>query len=154
MTLQAARATATASVRAPVVYIRLEPPHFSVFKGKVRRRWAAGELLRRWAAKPPRRRWDGGLIVVNIKLGSLNEYVPLTLELNDAPLAPATGLTVTAAIYLNGTSPTTYGACDYVDGKFCARFDATAAGVYRVDAKITTADEGPVLVECGTVQVA
>jgi hypothetical protein len=144
-TVLAPVATSSATAPAPSVFIRTEPPHFSIFKGNVNRRWAANAV---------QRRWQGGLLVEVIDLGSTNEYVPLRLQVNGSPLAPTTGMTVQGAVYLNGTTPGAYGAADYIDGQYCVKFDALAAGTYRAKAKITTLDEGPVLVDCGTFQVA
>lgn len=83
--------------------------------------------------------------------GTVNEYIRAQVQLDGVSIVQGTsGQTVQMCIVPEGTAPTSWQpVATWVDGYPALLYSMPTAGVFHVYAEVTTATEGPVVVDCG-----
>lgn len=87
-------------------------------------------------------------------VGTTNVWVQADITKNDVLVAPTPGQTVEMCIVPEGAATSGWQTVGtYVDGYPAIKASMPAVGVFHVYGRVTTVDEGPVLVDCGTFTV-
>lgn len=88
-------------------------------------------------------------------VGATNVWVQATVNKNGTPITAGTpGQTVEMCIVPDGTPATGWQTvATWVDGYPAIKADMPAVGAFHIWARITTSDEGPIPIDCGTYTV-